>query len=156
LASASPNPGVARLPLRFEENRGQFPRIVRYTARAGAYNLQLTDRGPAFLMGGKRIQLEMVHGSKSPRIEGLDRLRADTNYMVGAPKQWHTGVANYGRVRYDEVYPGVDVVYYGNNGQLEYDFQLQAGVNPDAIRIAFAGAEHLALTPEGDLRIEAG
>lgn len=156
LASAAPNPGVARLPLRFEENRGQFPRLVRYTARNGACNFQLTDWGPAFLLGGRRVQVGMVHGNKAPRIEGLERLAADTNYLVGAQKQWHTGVANYARVRYHDVYPGVDIVYYGNNGQLEYDFQLQAGVNPDAIRMQFAGAERLAITPDGDLTIGVG
>jgi hypothetical protein len=155
LASAAQKPGIARFPLRFEENYGQSPQVVRYTAHAGAYNLQLTDRGPAFLMDGKRVQLGMVHSSKAPRIEGLERLAADTNYLVGQENQWHTGVANYARVRYHEVYPGVDVVYYGNSGQLEYDFQLQAGVNPDAVRMEFAGADHLAITPDGDLSIGA-
>lgn len=157
LASATtPKPGVANLPLRFEENRGQFPKVVRYTARAGAYNLQLTDRGPAFLMNGKRVELGMIHGSRKPWIEGLDRLSADTNYLVGGQKRWHTGIANYARVRYHDVYPGVDLIYYGNHGELEYDFQLQAGVSPDAIRMEFAGAEHLALTPDGDLKVQAG
>jgi hypothetical protein len=107
-------------------------------------------------MDGKRIELGMVHGSKTPCIEGLERLRADTNYLVGTQKQWRTGVPNYARVLYHDVYPGVDLVYYGNNGELEYDFQLQAGINPDAIRMEFKGAEHLALSPEGDLKIAAG
>jgi hypothetical protein len=155
LASAAPKPGIARFPLRFEENCGQSPQVVRYTAHAGAYDLQLTDRGPAFLMDGKRVQLGMVHSSKAPRIEGLERLAVDTNYLVGQQNRWHTGVANYARVRYHEVYPGVDIVYYGNSGQLEYDFQLQPGANPDAIRMEFAGADHLAITPDGDLSIGA-
>ena len=57
----------------------------------------------------------------------------------GAREQWHTGIANYARVRYQSVYPGIDVVYYGNQNQLEYDFVLAPGANPDAIRLNFRG-----------------
>ena len=138
--------------MRFEENRGQFHPAVRYTARASGYNLQLTDSGPAFLARKQRVQLELPHANPHPRLEGLERM-ADTNYLVGSQEHWHPGVANFARVRYHDVYPGVDVVYYGNNGQFEYDFELRAGVSPDAIRMKFAGADGLSITPEGDLAI---
>ena len=155
VASAAPNTVMSRLPLRFEENRGQFHPAVRYTARAGGYNLQLTDRGPAFLLGNQRVEISMVHANPAPGLEGVDRMAAPTNYFVGPRQQWHTGVANYARVRYRAVYPGVDILYYGNHGHLEYDFELQAGVSPDAIRMQFLGAGALSITPEGDLVIEA-
>jgi hypothetical protein len=73
--------------------------------------------------------------------------------MVGARSQWHTGIANYSRVRYQSVYPGIDVVYYGNQNQLEYDFVLAPGANPDAIRLNFRGDVQVSLTPDGDLAL---
>ena len=79
---------------------------------------------------------------------------AATNYLVGARSQWHTGVANYARVRYQSVYPGIDVVYYGNQNQLEYDFVLAPGANPDAIRLNFHGDVKVSLTPAGDLALD--
>jgi hypothetical protein len=147
---------MPRLPLRFEENRGQFAPVVRYTARSNGYNLQLTDSGPAFLMGKQRVEIALVHGNAAPKIEATERTETKTNYLVGSGKDWHIGVGNFGRVRYHDVYPGVDIVYYGNHGQLEYDFVMQAGVSPDAIRMEFKGADGLSLTPEGDLAISAG
>ena len=74
--------------------------------------------------------------------------------MVGPRTQWHTGIANYARVRYQSVYPGIDVVYYGNQNQLEYDFVLAPGANPDAIRLNFRGDVHVSLTPAGDLALD--
>ena len=74
--------------------------------------------------------------------------------MVGPRSQWRTGIANFARVRYQSVYPGVDVVYYGNENQLEYDFVLAPGANPDAIRLNFKGDVKVSLTPAGDLAID--
>jgi hypothetical protein len=159
-AAAPPEPAIpqaraamARLPLRFEENRGQWDASVRFTARSAGANLQLTARGPAFLVGANRVEISLVHASASPVIQPLDRMPATTNYMVGARSQWHTGIANYSRVRYQSVYPGIDVVYYGNQNQLEYDFVLAPGANPDAIRLHFGGDVQVSLTPDGDLAL---
>ncbi len=160
-AAAPPEPAIpqakaamARLPLRFEENRGQWDPSVRFTARSGGANLQLTAHGPAFLVGTNRVEIGLVHANASPVIEPLDQLPATTNYMVGARSQWHSGVANYARVRYQSVYPGIDVVYYGNQNQLEYDFVLAPGANPDAIRLNFHGDVQVSLTPNGDLALD--
>jgi len=159
LASAAPNGAksvVAKLPLRFEENRGQFGKDVRYAARSGGSSLFLTNTGAAFQTGTRQVNLRLVHANNAARIEALEPIAAKTNYLVGKRSQWHTDIANYARVRYHGVYPGVDVVYYGNQGQIEYDFELQPGANPDAVRMEFQGAESLGLTPEGDLAICAG
>jgi len=160
-AAAPPEPAIpqakaamARLPLRFEENRGQWDPSVRFTARFGGANLQLTARGPAFLVGSTRVEIGLVHASASPVIEPLDQLPAATNYLVGSRSQWHTGIANYARVRYQSVYPGIDVFYYGNQNQLEYDFVLAPGANPDAIRLNFHGDVQVSLTPNGDLALD--
>lgn len=145
---------MARLPLRFEENRGQADPSVRFTARSSGPNLLLTDRGPVFRVGSNKVEIGLVHGNTKPAIEPLDRLPAVTNYMVGPRDQWRQGVGNYARVRYREVYPGIDVVYYGTQNQLEYDFVLAAGANPDAIRMKFKGDVQVSLTKEGDLALE--
>jgi hypothetical protein len=162
-AAAPPEPAIpqakaamARLPLRFEENRGQWDASVRFTARSAGPNLQLTARGPAFLVGPSRVEIGFVHGNPSPVIQPLDRMATTTNYMVGPRSRWHTGIANYGRVRYQGVYPGIDVVYYGNQNQLEYDFVLAPGANPDAIRLSFGGDVQVSLTPSGDLALSSG
>jgi len=145
---------MARLPLRFEQNGGQWDPAVRFTARSKGSNLQLTAHGPAFQVGSSRVEIGLAHGNPSPVIEPLDRLPATTNYMVGPRSQWRTGIANFARVRYQGVYPGIDVVYYGNQNQLEYDFVLAAGANPDAIRLSFKGDVKVSLTPAGDLAID--
>ena len=161
LFAAPPAPAIppakaatAHLPLRFEENRGQWDPSVRFTARSNGASLQLTAHGPVFLVGSSRVEIDLVHASTAPVIQPLDRLPATTNYMVGARSQWHTGIANYARVRYQSVYPGIDVVYYGNQNQLEYDFALAPGANPDAIRLNFRGDVKVSLTPSGDLALD--
>src|SRR5262249_57341082 len=65
--------------------------------------------------------------------------------------QWQLGVANYARVRYEGVYPGVDAVYYGNQRRLEYDFRVAPGADPGAIRLAFTGGGGMALDEQGNL-----
>src|SRR5450432_3683012 len=105
---------LARLPLRFEENRGQFDPAVRYAARAGGYRVQLSAGGASIAMpGAQRVDLGLVNSNPSAKIEALDRMAVRTDYFVGSRDHWHTGVANYSRVRYGGVYPGIDVVYYG-------------------------------------------
>jgi hypothetical protein len=148
---------LAQLPLRFEANQGQTDPSVRYTARAGGYTLLLTEHGPTFSFGdSQRVDVSLLNSNRRPRIEPLDQLPARTDYYLGSRENWRTHVANYSRVRYREVYPGVDVVYYGNQNRLEYDFVLQPGADPRAIRLQFRGAGKVRISPEGDLLVEAG
>jgi hypothetical protein len=147
---------MARLPLRFEENRGQSDPSVRFTARSAGTSLQLTARGPLFEVGSTPVEIGLVHANAKAAIEPLDRLPAMTDYMVGPREQWRTGIASFARIRYHEVYPGIDVVYYGNQNQLEYDFVLAPGANPDAIRMKFRGDVHVSLTADGDIALESG
>ena len=101
-----------------------------------------------------RMGLSGANASAEP--EGLERLPGIVNYMTGSdPSRWHTNVPNYGRVRYAGVYPGMDLVYYGNGQRLEYDFQVAAGADPRAIRLKFDGARKLRLDTDGNLEIVA-
>ena len=166
LVSAAPKPGItqakaalAQLPLRFEANQGQTSPEVRYTAHAGGYNLFLTARGATIRSAGsKPVTISLENSNRAPRIEALGRLGARTDYFLGTRENWHTGVPSYSRVRYHDVYPGVDVVYYGNQNQLEFDFVLQPGADPRAIRMKFHGAASapggLSISREGDLVLE--
>ena len=137
---------AAQLPLRFERNQGQFDPAVRYAARTSAYTLALTAQGASLLFpGSTRVSLSLPGSAASPAIEPLDPLTVRTDYLIGARQSWHTGVSNYARVRYRSVYPGVDMVFYGKQSRLEYDFVLQPGADPDAIRLQFGGAGKLAI-----------
>jgi hypothetical protein len=163
LYAAPPAPSLAAaraalqgLPLRFEANQGQWSPDVRYLARSGGVKVALTDRGPSVgLPGAGRVDL-VLEGAASPRIQPLEPLAARTDYFVGDRAHWHTGVTSYARVRYAQVYRGIDAVYYGNQGRLEYDFVLAPGADASSIRMRFRGADRLRVTPEGDLEVEAG
>jgi len=146
---------LARLPLRFEANQGQWDSCVRYRARAGGVDLSLTRSGPVVAFANApRLEISLPGSSSAPVIEGLDPMAARTDYFIGSRQNWRTGIANYARVRYRGVYPGVDVVYHGSANLLEYDFVLDPGADPGAIRLEFRGAESLRITQGGDLAVE--
>jgi hypothetical protein len=151
---------MARLPLHFEQNRGQWSPEVLYAARSGSGTLFLTARGPALAAftakkaRARRVDISLVRGNPAPVIEPLDRLPARTDYFTGGRAKWRAGVSQYARIAYRSVYPGIDIVYYGNPDQLEYDLLLRPGADPRAIRLQFRGADRLDVTPEGDLRVE--
>jgi hypothetical protein len=157
---AGPDAAVARaalaqLPLRFEANQGQFGRTVRYAARTPAYSIALTANGAAFRFpGSPQISLSLRGSAASPAIDPQQPMAVRTDYMIGRRQDWHTGIANYSRIRYRGIYPGVDMVFYGKGNQLEYDFELQPGADPNAIRLQFSGAGKLTVTPEGDLALD--
>src|SRR5262249_51093020 len=89
------------------------------------------------------VQMQFVGANATPQVEGLSELPTKINYMLGNDSsQWHTDVPTYGSVRYHDLYPGVDLVYYGagtGQNQLEYDFVVGAGVSPGVISLAFQG-----------------
>jgi hypothetical protein len=146
---------MARLPLHFEANQGQWNSAVRYAAHAQQYTVLLTAAGPALsFRGGRRVDLAFDGSNRAPEIEALEKTAVETNYFVGSKERWRTGVSNYARIRYRGVYPGIDVIYYGDDSRLEYDFLLEPGADPAAIRIRFQGADRAGVTPQGDLRVE--
>ena len=148
---------LAVLPLHFEENRGQWKASVRYAARGSGYMVALTARGATLAVaGGRHIEMNLEHANRNPRIEPDGRLGLRTDYYIGDRPHWRSGIASYSRVRYRQIYPGVDLVYYGTQSQLEYDFVLSPGADPRVVRIQFDGASKLSLNPEGDLVINGG
>ena len=147
---------LGRLPLRFEANQGQWKSDVRFGARAGQLFVAMTDRGPSLQFAGHGpVDLSFAGGNPSPRIEPLGLTPTRVDYYLGSRDKWHTGIRTYSRLRYSEVYAGVDAVYYGNPNRLEYDFMLQPGADARAIRMDFRGAQRISITSEGDLEIQA-
>src|SRR4030095_6620713 len=71
------------------------------------------------------------------------------------PEKWHKNIPTYAKVRYSNIYPGIDLIYYGQGRQLEYDFVLAPGADPNVIRLDFAGSQRVRIDHEGDLVVEA-
>ncbi len=144
----SPVELLAKLPLRFEPNHGQADANVRFLSRGTGPQLFLT-RNEA-VVGG--VRMRPVGGNPDPRIEGLEELPGKSHYFIGnVATQWRTNVPAYARVRYRDVYPGVDLVYYGSQSQLEYDFVVGPGGDPAIIRVEFDGVEQMELEEGGGL-----
>ena len=102
------------------------------------------------------VRMALAGASHGLQVSGAEQLLGRANYFIGNdPAKWHSGVPTYGKVRYSGVYPGVDLVYYGNQQQLEYDFVVAPGASPKPVRLRFAGAEKLQLNADGDLKVVA-
>jgi hypothetical protein len=100
------------------------------------------------------VRMELAGASRGLHVTGDSQLPGTANYFIGNdPAKWHSGVPTYARVRYSQVYPGVDLVYYGNQSQLEYDFVVAPHADPKPIRLHFAGAKKLKLDANGDLEV---
>jgi hypothetical protein len=98
--------------------------------------------------------MRLEGGSAGAELSGEGELPGRINYLLGnEPARWHTGLATYKTVRYESVYPGVDLLFYGNQQALEYDFVVQPGADPRQIRLEFEGAEKLTVAESGDLVI---
>ncbi|MEW5977316.1 MAG: SBBP repeat-containing protein [Acidobacteriota bacterium] len=114
-------------------------------------------RQPAWARGPSALRMQLVEANAQAEIEGLERLSGVSNYFIGNdPGKWRTKVPHYAKVRYRDVYPGIDLVYYGNERNLEYDFVLRPGADPNLIRLAFEGAERISLEENGDLLMRIG
>jgi hypothetical protein len=150
----------ARLPLAFEENQGQTDARVRFLSRGNGYSLFLTrDEAVLSLTAteatprGAVVRMKVLGADPRATLAGDTELPGKSHYLVGRdPSTWRTGVPSYATVRYESVYPGVDLVFHGSNQrQLEYDFVLAPGSDPARIRLAFAGADRLRLDAAGNL-----
>ncbi len=168
LASASlssvSETSYGEIPLAFEPNQGQASADVRFVARARGLSVLLEDRRATLIASsgtaksgversGLGISLEGASWQGLPTADG--RQEGVSNYLVGNdPAAWHTDIANFGRVSYTNVYPGINLVFYGNHRKLEHDFQVAAGVDYRQIRVRLEGARNLAVQADGGLQVE--
>lgn len=149
---------LAKLPLSFEPNRGQCDAEVLFLTRGQGYGLFLTANQAVLHHAGAKTRLQMRwRNAQASLPEPLDALPGKSNYFLGNdPQGWRTEVPNYARVRYPEIYPGIDLLFYGNQRQLEYDFVLAPQADPAQIQLEFSGAEQLTLDNNGDLLLHLG
>ncbi len=152
---------LRHIPLVFETNRGQTdPRVAFLSHNAGSglflSATEATFSAPATEPNKKvsTIRMNLLKGNSRAVMHGDGVASSKVNYIIGNdPKRWKTGIEGYGRVRADNVYPGIDLAYYGNEQQLEYDFIVAPHADPDAIKFAFDGARSVKLNHKGDLII---
>jgi hypothetical protein len=166
------------MPLQFEANHGQVDAQAKFIARGKGYTLFLTPTesvmvlqqreatvekdplamsDPAALLEPAPIKQAVVRmklegANQAPVIDGMEQLPGIVNYFIGNnPKKWRTEIPTYARVHYTEIYPGIDLAYYGNQGKLEYDFIVAPGADPTQIKLAFDGASDITVADSGDL-----
>jgi hypothetical protein len=176
---AQVNKAYGKLPLSFELNQGQTHREVKFLSRGPGYQLFLTqteavlafkkpcsycDEPAAKKSDNKSrtseqeravLRVKLVDANPAPQVTGLDELPGKSNYIKGNDRShWQRNVPNYAKVRYSQVYAGVDMVYYGNQRQLEYDFIVAPFADPKPIEVAYEGGDHLALDKEGNLLLQ--
>jgi len=153
---------LARQPLRFEANAGQFAADVRYAARGLGYGVALTQTGATLTLAdaGRAADVVMSLVDRNGRpaaardVAGGDQLPGVVNHYIGAdPRRWQVGVRQFARVRHTGVYEGIDLEFYGNQEKLEYDFLVAPGADPSAIRLRFDGAARLDIDGDGDLLV---
>jgi hypothetical protein len=139
-----------KLPLSFEANDGQTDSQVKFLARGSGYTLFLTGTEAVLSTNhGRRARMALVGANPNAPSSGVDELPGRSSYFIGNdPKKWRSNVPSYAKVKYENVYPGVDLVYYGNRGQLEYDFVVAPGSDPGVIRLGF-GVRQLAAALSG-------
>jgi Beta-propeller repeat len=164
-----------KLPLTFEANQGQTGAQAKFVAHGKGYSAFLTAGGMILSLRPSKIlqaqpmanaaptaspnqplkttlQFNLLGAAQNPMVIGEDQRPGRANYFFGKdPKRWLTNVPTYGRVRYKNVYPGIDLVYYGNRQRLEYDFAVSAGGDPNRIQFEIKGADQIQLDSNGDL-----
>ncbi|HUY89429.1 MAG TPA: SBBP repeat-containing protein [Pirellulales bacterium] len=165
-----------QLPLAFEANQGQTDSQVDFLARGAGYAVYLTGGGavidlqqatapppsrgnataasPTGEISGTAIRMQFVDANPGASVTGLDKQQAVSNYLIGNdPSQWHTGVANFGQVEYQNLYAGISAVFHGDQHQVEYDFNVAPGADPKQIQWQLDGASGLSLDGSGNLLI---
>jgi RHS repeat-associated protein len=166
--------GYADLPMSFEPNQGQTDASVKFLSRGSGYTLFLpaseavmslvdSGSGDADNSGSSPsarssvLRTQLVGANPSPDVVGLDSLPGASNYFTGSDSsQWRTDVPNYARVQYQNVYPGVDLIYHGQGRQLEYDFTVAPHADPGVIALQFKGADSSEIDAQGNLVLHVG
>lgn len=171
----SPQSTFFHTPLSFEANQGQTASQVQYLSRGNGYNLFLTSNEAVLTLNKAdktnsgttefankfeprrtaTVRMQLVASNPFPTIAGERKLSGKAHYFKGNdPNKWQKNVSTYAQVRYSEIYPGIDLVYYGNQQQLEYDFIIAPGKDPSSITINFQGVDTLNIEPNGDLILQ--
>src|SRR5206468_1470028 len=151
---------LARLPISFEPNQGQSDSAARFVAHGRGYGLYLTPSEAVLTLPEASqshlrqaaVEMQLAGANQQPEMSGADRLPGHSNYFIGNDSShWLRNIPQYGRVQYGEVYPGIDLAFYGNQNQIEYDFEVSPGSDAHQIELNFKGAENVSVAANGDL-----
>ena len=163
------------LPLTFEPNVGQTNSQVRYLSHGSGYELFLTDKETVLALAAPHpagwlsrtlprrprsyretvVRMSLAGANPTPRITPLDPQLGTTSYFIGQdPKGWRTSVKSFAKLNYHDVYPGIDMAFYGNQQRLEYDFIVAPGANPKSIALNIEGARKLRVDDLGNLLVQ--
>ena len=178
-ATARVSHSYGKLPLSFEANEGQTAGVVQYLARGAGYTLFLTPGEMVLSLHASRpgdrirpgahsaslpvkserwssaVHIQLVGSNKDAKVSGVDRLPGNSNYFSGSdPAKWHPDIPTYAKVRYENVYRGIDLVYYGDQeGRLEHDFVVKPGADPEQISLAIDEKSEPLIEHNGTLRL---
>ena len=147
------------IPLAFEPNVGQSAPDTKFIVHRPDLSVRFASDSVTLLLPqkGKASARLGIDFSRAAPIVAEQELPGKTNYFRGNnPVQWHTGIGNFGRIRYHQLWPGTDLVFYGNGEHLEHDFILAPGADPDRISFDLKGARSVKKTPNGDLLVQVG
>jgi Beta-propeller repeat len=153
--AAAPSRVLPPQPVRFEPYVGNSAPAgpIKWSARGLGYSLAFTADATIFRLGDRTLALRLLGGDPHATFNATAPYSVPTQYFTAA---YRGPVPSYRRLRRDQVYPGVDVVYYGTGENLEYDFEIAAGADPSRIRLRFDGADRLRMALHGDLLIDLG
>jgi hypothetical protein len=155
-----------KIPLHFELNSKQADEQIKFISRSSSLSLFLKEDGATIALQNSKsvqnrkrtadiVQMKFVGANQSPKIYGEELLEGKTNYLIGNdPKAWRTDIPNYAKVRYEEVYDGVDLVWHGTQAQLEYDFVVKPQADYKTIAVIFDGATDICVDDNGDLLLQ--
>lgn len=157
--SARATSAFQSLPMTFEPNNGQTRGDVKFTSRGGGFDLSLTNRGGSIIQlksGDKTAILRMnfVNSKTASAVRGEDSTGGISNYYNTDSQNAVTNVPHFQRVRFTDIYKGVDALFYGDAGTFEYDFIVAPGANPNQIKLDFDGADAISIDKNGDLLIK--
>ena len=148
-----------KLPLHFEPNLGQSAKQVKFLSRGQGYTLFLTASEAVFSLrhtekktDSSVLRMRLVGADANAEVHGQQTLDGKVNYLIGNDrKKWRTGIPTFRQVQYDDVWTGIDMVWYGTQSKLEYDFIVKPGSDVSRIKLSFEGAEKIRLDDAGDL-----
>lgn len=173
--SESKMAALGNLPMTFEINEGQANPDVRFQARGSNYQLFLTStervfalqgaqsapqgnpavHSPALDAKGVAVRMRFVGANPNAVVTGVDPVATKSNYLIGSDRTaWHANIPHFAKVRYEGLYPGIDEVYYGTQGKLEYDLVVAPRANPHTVRFAVDGIDGMSVDLNGDLLLD--
>jgi hypothetical protein len=150
---------LGSLPIYFIKNQGQLDEDVAYYVKGSDKDLYFTADGITIVLKSQEgdevkrwaVKLEFIDANRAVKPEGQEQQRAVFSYFKGKPEDWQTGIPTYSKLVYEDIWPGIDLVYSGTVNKLKYSFMVEPGADPDQIRLAYQGVTDVLVNEQGEL-----